>query len=153
MVLIWGPLSTMTERYSGEGGGPWDKHGTNWLRVLDTAELPHIDQGVRQQFHAKMSVLNVFETQEESLELILPRKGPIDPRPQGMHGGIEEPFAPSLGALSVAGIHFDVGKHTRIENALAVVRGIKASVEIQIGSSQVQPNRFGDPLQGFEPLR
>ena len=25
----------------------------NWLRVLGTAELPHIDQGVRQQFHAK----------------------------------------------------------------------------------------------------
>jgi hypothetical protein len=30
----------------------------NWLRVLGTAELPHIDQGVRHQFHAKMSLLN-----------------------------------------------------------------------------------------------
>src|SRR5215475_7757447 len=36
----------------------------NWLRVLGTAELPHIDQGVCQQFHAKMSLLPVFETQE-----------------------------------------------------------------------------------------
>jgi hypothetical protein len=34
----------------------------NWLRVLGTAELPHIDQGVRQQFHAKMSLLNMFKT-------------------------------------------------------------------------------------------
>jgi hypothetical protein len=33
----------------------------NWLRVLGTAELPHIDQGVRHQFHAKMSLLKVFK--------------------------------------------------------------------------------------------
>jgi hypothetical protein len=41
------------------------------LRVLGTAEFPHIDQGVGQQFHAKMSLLNVFEPQEEPLEFIL----------------------------------------------------------------------------------
>jgi hypothetical protein len=61
----------------------------NWLRVLGTAELPHIDQGVRQQFHAKMSLLKVFEPQEEPLEFILPRKGSINARPQRMDGGIE----------------------------------------------------------------
>ena len=38
----------------------------NWLRVLGTAELPHIDQGVRQQFHAKVSVLNMGYTLEAS---------------------------------------------------------------------------------------
>jgi len=37
-------------------------HVLNWLRVLGTAERPHLDQGVRQQFHAKMSLLHVFET-------------------------------------------------------------------------------------------
>jgi len=51
--------------------------------------------------------------------------------------------------LAVAGILCDVGDHARLEHALAIVRGIKASVEIQIGSSQVQTDRFGDPLQGF----
>jgi hypothetical protein len=29
----------------------------NWLRVLGTAELPHIDRGVRHQFHAKIVVV------------------------------------------------------------------------------------------------
>src|SRR5262247_7880 len=101
----------------------------NWLRVLGTAELPHIDQGVRQQFHAKMSLLPVFETQEEQLELILPGACPIDTSPQGMDRGIEEPLAPSLGALAVAGIFFDVGDHAGIENALTIVRGIKSGVE------------------------
>jgi hypothetical protein len=125
----------------------------NWLRVLGTTELPHIDQGVRHQFHAKMSLLNMFKTQEEPLELIFPSECPINASPQGMDGGIEEPLASSLGALAVAGILFDVGDHARIENAFAIVRGIKARVKIQIGSSQVQPDRFGDPLQGFEPLR
>jgi hypothetical protein len=51
----------------------------NWLRVLGTAELPHIDQGVRQQFHAKVSLLNMFKPQQQPFEFILPRKGPIDP--------------------------------------------------------------------------
>jgi hypothetical protein len=62
---------------------------TNWLRVLGAAELPHIDQGVRQQFHAKMSLLNVFKTQEEPLEFIFPRQGPIDTSPQCMNSFVE----------------------------------------------------------------
>ena len=53
----------------------------NWLRVLGTAKPPQIDQGVRHQFHAKMSLLNVLKTQEEPLELVFPRKGPIDAGP------------------------------------------------------------------------
>jgi hypothetical protein len=121
----------------------------NWLRVLGTAELSHIDQGVRQQFHAEMSLLNALKTKEEPFEFIRPRKGSVDASPQRMEGCIEEPFAPSLGAFAVAGILFDVRDHSSIENALAIVRGIKASVEIQIGSSKVQSDHFGQPLQGF----
>jgi hypothetical protein len=81
------------------------------LRVLGTVELPHIDQGVRQQLHAKMALLQVFETQEEPLELILPGESPIDTSPQGMDRGIEAPLAPALGALAMAGIHWDVRDH------------------------------------------
>ena len=61
----------------------------NWLRVLGTAELPHMDQSVCHQLHAKMSLLQVFKPQEQPLEFILPRKGPINARPQRMDGGIE----------------------------------------------------------------
>ena len=43
----------------------------------------------------------------------------------------------------------DGGGDARIENALAIVRGIKARIEIQIGSSKLQTDRFGHPLQGF----
>ena len=125
----------------------------NWLRVLGAAELPHIDQGVCHQFHAKMPLLDVFKPQEEPLEFILPRECPIHTSPQGMDGGIEQPLAPALGALAVAGILCDVGDHAGIENAFAIVRGIKASIEIQIGSSKIQPDRFGHPLQGFQPIR
>ncbi len=95
-----------------------------------------------------MSLLNALKTQEEPFEFILPRKGSVDARPQRTEGGIEEPFAPSLGACAVAGILLDVRDHARIEHARAIVRGIKASVEIQIGSSKVQPDHFGQPLQG-----
>jgi hypothetical protein len=61
----------------------------NWLRVLGTTELPQIDQGIRQQFHAKVSLLQVFKTKQHSLEFVLPRKGPIDTFSQGMDGFVE----------------------------------------------------------------
>jgi hypothetical protein len=60
----------------------------NWLRVLGTAELPHLDQGVRQSFHAKVSLLHVFKTKKQPIERILPRKGPIDASPQGMNSDV-----------------------------------------------------------------
>jgi hypothetical protein len=124
----------------------------SWLRVLGTAELPHIDQGVCHQFHAKMSLLNMFNRQEEPLEFIFPCKGPIDLRPQRMDGGIDQTLSPALHVLSIARILFDVRDHASIEDTLAIVRGIKASVEIQIGSSEVQTDRFGHSLQGFQSL-
>ena len=123
----------------------------NWLRVLGTAELPHIDQGVCHQFHAKMPLLDVFKPQEEPLEFILPRECPIHTSPQGMDGSIEEPFTPSLGALAVAGILFDIGDHARIEHTLTIVRGIKASVEIQIGSSKVTPTVLATLFKALRP--
>src|SRR5437870_13720818 len=61
----------------------------NWLRVLGTAELSQIDQGVRHQFHAKMALLHVFKPKQQPLEFVLPRKGPVDTCPQGMNSCIE----------------------------------------------------------------
>ena len=51
----------------------------NWLRVLGTAELAQIDQRVCQQLHAIMPLLDTFKSEQEPLELIFPRKGPLDP--------------------------------------------------------------------------
>jgi hypothetical protein len=77
-------------------------------------------------------LLNTLKTKEQPLELVFPREGPIHTSSQGMDGGIEEPLAPSLASLAVAGILCDVGDHSRIENALAIVLGIKAGVEVEI---------------------
>jgi len=45
------------------------RQAVNWLRVLGTAEFPQIDQGVRHQFHAKVSLLHVFKTKNHRLNL------------------------------------------------------------------------------------
>jgi len=98
-------LEQWVERKCEEFGGPaarwagrfreglakqfYEEIRANWLRVLGTAELPHIDQGVRHQFHAKMALLHVFKPQEEPLECIFPRQGPIDTSPQGMNSFVE----------------------------------------------------------------
>ena len=104
------------------------------MQVLGTAELPHIDQGVRQQFHGKMSLLQVFKTKQHPLELVLPRKGPIHTGSQGMDGFVEQTLPSSLRLLSMTRILLNVGDHAGVENTLAIVRGIKTSVEIDISA-------------------
>src|SRR5436305_15098162 len=60
---------------------------------------------------------------------------------------IEEAFASALGCLAVAGILCDVGDQARIEDALLIVRGVKAAIEIEIGTSEVQSDLFGYAFQ------
>ena len=148
-------MLTMTET-AGEYGGRYSRRAPtdsmNWLQVLGTAELPHIDQGVRQHFHGKMSLLYVFKTQEQPLELVLPRKCPIHTGSQGMDGFVEQTLSSSLRVLSITRILFNVGDHAGVENALAIVRGIKTSVEIDIRASEVQTDLFGYLLQGFQTI-
>jgi hypothetical protein len=59
-----------------------------------------------------------------------------------MDHGIEQPLAPTLGALAVARILWDVGHHTGIKNALPIVRRITAAIQIEIGPSEIQPDLF-----------
>src|SRR5437667_2481075 len=50
----------------------------NWLRVLGTAERSQIDQRIRQQLHAIVPLLYAFKSEQQPLELIFPRKGPLN---------------------------------------------------------------------------
>ena len=45
---------------------------------------------------------------------------------------VEQPLAPTLGGLAIPRVLFDVGDHARIEDQLPIVRGIKATIEVQI---------------------
>jgi hypothetical protein len=69
-----------------------------------------------------------------------------------MDGFVEEVFASALGVLTVPGILFDVGDHTRIKYTLAIGSGVKAAVEIDISASEVQPDLFRHLLQGVQTL-
>src|SRR5215510_4138130 len=69
-----------------------------------------------------------------------------------MDGFVEEAFASALGVLAITRILFDVGDHTRIKNALSIGSGVKATVEIDISTSEVQANLFGHLLQRFQAL-
>jgi hypothetical protein len=69
-----------------------------------------------------------------------------------MDGGVEEPLAPTFGALAVAGILWNAGDHAGIEDALPIMRGVKAAIEVEIGASEVHPDFFGHLLQGGQAL-
>jgi hypothetical protein len=77
------------------------------LRVSDTAERSQVDQRIGHQLHAIVPLLDTFKSEQQPLEFIFPCKGPLDTHPQGMDGGVEQPLAPALGALAVAGVLFD----------------------------------------------
>jgi hypothetical protein len=124
----------------------------NWLRVSDTTERSQVDQRIGHQLPAIVPVLETFKAEQQPLEFVLPRKGPLDTHPQGMDGGVEQPLAPALGVLAVAGVLFDIGDHPRIEHALTIRFGVKAAVEIDISASEIQADLFGDLLQGVQTL-
>ena len=67
-----------------------------------------------------------------------------------MDGGVEQPLVAALGTLTVARILGDVGDQTRIEDALPIVRRIKAAIQIKIGPSEVQPDLFGHLFQRLQ---
>src|SRR5712691_8233596 len=115
----------------------------NWLRVLDTAERAQVDQRVRQQLHAIVPLLDAFKAEQHPLELVFPRKRPLDPHPQRMDGGVEQPLAPTLGRLAVARILFDVGNQPRVEDRLAIRLGIKTTIEVEVGSVEIYTHLFG----------
>jgi hypothetical protein len=130
-----------------------EKISANWLRVLDTTETPQVDQGIRHQFHPVVALLDVLKPEQQPLAFVLPRKGALDSQAERMEGGIEEPRAPALRALTVARILGDVGEQARIENALPVPCAITTAIEVEVSTSQVQPHLLGDLLQGFQALR
>src|SRR5262245_46273576 len=82
---------------------------SNWLRVLDTTERSQVDQRIGHQLHAIVPLLNTFKSEQQPLEFIFPRKGPLDTHPQGMDGGVEEPLAPGLGRLRLRGFSLMLG--------------------------------------------
>ena len=99
------------------------------------------------------SLLDTFKAEQESLEFIFPGKGALDAHSQRVNGGVEQAFASALRGLAVAGILFDVGDEARIENALPIVRGIKTTIEVQGGSTEIDTHLFGHLFQRLQALR
>jgi len=69
-----------------------------------------------------------------------------------MDGGVEEAFAAALRRLAITRILFDVRDHAGVEYALAISDRIKATIEVEIGASQVQPHLFRYLLQRLQAL-
>ena len=63
-----------------------------------------------------------------------------------MDGSVEETFAAALRRLAVARMLFDVRDEAGIENAFTIVGRIKAPIEVEIRSAEVQPHRSGHLL-------
>jgi len=47
----------------------------------------------------------------------------------------------------------EVGDQARIENALPIMRRIKAAIKIEVGSTEIQTNLFGHFSQRFQAFR
>jgi hypothetical protein len=70
-----------------------------------------------------------------------------------MDGFVEEAFASALRGLTVAGILFEIGDQAGMENARAIVRGIKAAIKVKVGTTEIYTNLFSHLFQRFQALR
>jgi hypothetical protein len=59
-----------------------------------------------------------------------------------MDGFVEQPLPSALGGLAIAGILFDIGNQAGIKNALPIVRGIKATIKVKVGTTEIYTNLF-----------
>ena len=80
----------------------------NGLRVLGTPERSQVDQCIRQQLHAIAPLLKMLNRRRSRLHLSS-HVSPIDTRPQGMDGGIEELLHPRFGVLRLRGFSLKLG--------------------------------------------
>ena len=62
----------------------------NWWRVFGTAERSQIDHRIPQQLHPIVPLLHAFKAEQQALELIFPRQGPLDAHAYRVDGGVEQ---------------------------------------------------------------
>ena len=72
------------------------------MRVLDTAKDSQVDHRVPQQLHPVVLLLNAFKAEQQPLELVFPRKGPLDTHASRLDHGLEEPLPSTLGGFAIA---------------------------------------------------
>jgi hypothetical protein len=124
----------------------------NWLRVVDAAERPQIDQGIGHPLHPIVSRLDAFKSEQSPLARVLPRKGPLNAQASRMDGGVDEPVAPPLGALAVARRLWAVRDHPRVENALPRRSGVKTAIELALSPSEGHPTSWATCFRAFKLL-
>jgi hypothetical protein len=73
-------------------------------------------------------------------------RGAFDAHPQCRDGFAEEAFTSALGGLAFTRILCDVGDQAGIEHARVIMGGINATVEVEIGASEVHTHLFGSLL-------
>jgi hypothetical protein len=69
-----------------------------------------------------------------------------------MDGFVEEALASTLRVLTVPRILWDVGDQACIEDALPIACGIKAAIEVKVGSTEIDTHLFDHLFQRFQTL-
>jgi hypothetical protein len=70
-----------------------------------------------------------------------------------MDGGMEQPLSPVLRGFSIARVFFEVWNQPGVENCFAIVPGIEPTIEIEIGTVDLQIRQSGHALQGVQSVR
>jgi hypothetical protein len=122
------------------------------LQVSASTKLSEIDEREGKELEAQVTTLFGLKAQQEAFELILPGKGAFHGEAQFVQHIIKKALSSPFGRLPVARILFDVGLQPGIEDALAVGFTVKARIQIEDGTGEIEPYVAGDPLEGFEPL-
>jgi len=122
-------------------------------RGLCRAEVSEVDHRVREQLQRIMQPADTLETQQQPLELILPRKQPLNGAEAFFEDfRIEEPFRSRLGLLPITLVEWNVGNHAGVEDRLTVPAAIVDAIQTHDRALQIKADLSSDSAQRTQAL-
>ena len=108
------PLDGPQTHLSRENGSP------RYRNLSGLAERAEVDHRICEKLECEMPGLDSFETEQQSLEFVLPCERSFHSETLLMDGLIEETFSAAFGFLSVSLVLRNVGNHAPVEDEFSV---------------------------------
>lgn len=109
--------------------------------------MAEIDESENDEMRAHEVRRFAVKANQQGAEFVDPGKGSLTGEAQLVDSGVEQAFAPKLGALAGASVLDDVGNDMVVEADLAGGFGIKGGISTEVAASNLDTQAF-DELEG-----
>ena len=100
-----------------------------------------------------MTFLLGFKTEKQPFEFVFPRKDAFDGEAGRVGNIIEETFSAPFGLFAVARVFSNVGFHSGVEDVLAIGFAVKARIQVECRTFDLNPGIRRHLLEVFQAIR